>query len=418
MKNLRIGFVSTRLAGTDGVSLETAKWAQILSREGHECYYLAGELDTPAERSMPSERFHFTHPEIRDVYKGCFGCGTRSAITTSRIAALKLELKEDLRAFVQKFDLDLLIPENALTIPLNLPLGLALTEYIMETGFPAIAHHHDFFWERKRFLRNACWDYLNMSFPPHAPFVQHAVINSSQDNQLSVRTGISAVVIPNVMDYSNPPPAADDYADDLREALGIGSREKLILQPTRVVQRKGIEHSIELVYRLKMPAKLVISHSYGDEGDEYARRVRDYSKLLGVEPVFCSSIVGAERGRRADGSKIYTLADLYRQADLVTYPSLLEGFGNAFLEAIYYRRPLVVNDYAVFNSDIDPKGFQTIKMTDYVTAETVQKARSVLEDPEIGRKMADTNYELARRFFSYEVAAEKLRSLLVHIFGF
>jgi hypothetical protein len=35
---------------------------------------------------------------------------------------------------------------------LNIPLGLALTELIAETDIPVIGHHHDFFWERKRFL--------------------------------------------------------------------------------------------------------------------------------------------------------------------------------------------------------------------------------------------------------------------------
>lgn len=43
--NQRIGFVSTRFAGTDGVSLEAAKWAEVLEQEGHECYWFAGELD-------------------------------------------------------------------------------------------------------------------------------------------------------------------------------------------------------------------------------------------------------------------------------------------------------------------------------------------------------------------------------------
>ena len=27
---------------------------------------------------------------------------------------------------------------------MNLPLGVALTHFIAETGFPTIAHHHDF----------------------------------------------------------------------------------------------------------------------------------------------------------------------------------------------------------------------------------------------------------------------------------
>src|SRR5512143_1721788 len=108
---------------------------------------------------------------------------------------------------------------------MNLPLGLALTEFIAETSFPTIAHHHDFFWERKRFLVNCVWDYLNMAFPPHLPSIRHVVINSSGANQLSLRTGISSLLIPNVMDFHNPPPLPDDYTRDVRGALGVAEDE-------------------------------------------------------------------------------------------------------------------------------------------------------------------------------------------------
>jgi hypothetical protein len=37
-----IGFVSTRFAGNDGVSLEAAKWAEVLEASGHRCYWFAG----------------------------------------------------------------------------------------------------------------------------------------------------------------------------------------------------------------------------------------------------------------------------------------------------------------------------------------------------------------------------------------
>ncbi|MBW2613155.1 MAG: hypothetical protein JRE12_12480, partial [Deltaproteobacteria bacterium] len=60
-----VGFVSTRLAGTDGVSLETAKWAQVFEQEGFRCYYFAGELDRPSNCSYPMAEAHFTHPEVR-----------------------------------------------------------------------------------------------------------------------------------------------------------------------------------------------------------------------------------------------------------------------------------------------------------------------------------------------------------------
>ena len=417
MESKRIGFVATRLAGTDGVSLETDKWAEVLTEEGHECFYMAGELDTPGDRSFLVPECHFTHPGVVGTDEGCFGHQGRTPATTKKIERLKDVLKEALRAFILKFDLGLLLPENAITIPLNLPLGLALTEVFAETTIPAIAHHHDFFWERKRFLYNGCWDYLNQSFPPHLPNVHHAVLNSSQDNQLSLRTGISAEIIPNVMDFENPPPEPDKYAADAREALGLEPEDKLILQPTRVVKRKGIEHAVELVGRLDMPAKLVITHASGDEGDEYAARVREYSELLGVKTAFCSDIIAENRGKLPDGRKVYTLADIYPHADLVTYPSTLEGFGNAFLEALYYRRPIMVNNYSIYHSDIKPKGFWTVEMDDYVSKETVRQARDVLRRPEIAQEMTTHNYELAKRYFSYAVLRQKLRTMIVDCFG-
>jgi hypothetical protein len=36
------------------------------------------------------------------------------------------------------------VVENALAIPMNLALGVALPEFIGETSMPTIAHHHDF----------------------------------------------------------------------------------------------------------------------------------------------------------------------------------------------------------------------------------------------------------------------------------
>jgi glycosyltransferase involved in cell wall biosynthesis len=258
----RIGFVSTRFKGTDGVSLETEKWAHVLERLGHTCYYLSGASDRPSEHSRIVPEALFTHPDVRNIYDTAFSQRTRPQKTTRLLHQLKEHLKEHIYAFVRDFNLELLVAENALTIPMNLPLGMALTEFIAETGFPTIAHHHDFFWERKRFLVNCVWDYLNMAFPPHLPSIRHVVINSSGANQLSLRTGISSLLIPNVMDFYNPPPLPDDYTRDVRAALGIAEDEYFFLQPTRVVQRKGIEHAIELVNRLGAKARLVISHAF------------------------------------------------------------------------------------------------------------------------------------------------------------
>jgi glycosyltransferase involved in cell wall biosynthesis len=397
------GIVSTRLAGTDGVSLEAAKWATVFEEQGFSCYYFAGELDHPAERSYMAPEAHFNHPDIQDINRKCFGVTSRDRSISERIHQLTRTLKDHLYTFIDTFDIDYFLVENALTIPMNIPLGLALTQVVAETNIPTVAHHHDFYWERDRFMVNAVSDYLNMAFPPNLPsIVRHIVINSYADEQLSFRTGISARIAPNVMDFENPPPPPDEYTLDVRHSFDIEDDELLILQPTRIVHRKGIEHAIELVSRLNMKAKLVISHDAGDEGYAYQQRIEEYAKLMKVKLIIASDIVDEKRGLTEDGRKIYTLEDIYPYADLVTYPSTFEGFGNAFLEAVYFRKPIVVNTYSIYKKDIQPKGFNVIELDGYVTNDAVEQTRTVLKDSQIQKSMVDLNYELGKKYFSYK----------------
>lgn len=438
----RIGFISTRFAGTDGVSLETAKWAAVLERLGHECFYFCGQCDRPEEISyvvpeafyrhpeinaINNEAYQSTwgtlhegrkkHPEIEELHKDFFSVYIRPSHVTQRIHELREYFKEELYKFAHKFKLEALIIENASTIPLNIPLGLAITEFIAETGYPVIAHHHDFHWERQRFMNNSVRDYLASAFPPNLPSIRHVVINSIQEQQLASRAGIAAMVIPNVMDFDSPPPPLDDYASTARADLGVGPNQYLILQPTRIIQRKGIEHAIELTRRLGLPAELVISHAAGDEGTDYEKRVREFAAFLEVKVNFESAIVGDARGVTPEGRKIYTLEDVYPQADLVTYPSAIEGFGNAFLEAIYYRRPIVVNNYSIYEADIKPKGFKVVEFDGYISERTLEETRYVLKHPDVVAEEAEHNFKLAQRYYSYTMLEKRLHLLLANCFG-
>jgi glycosyltransferase involved in cell wall biosynthesis len=123
-------------------------------------------------------------------------------------------------------------------------------------------------------------------------------------------------------------------------------------------------------------------------------------------------MINEKRGRTVDGHKIYTLEDIYPFADLVTYPSTFEGFGNAFLEAVYFRKPIMVNTYSIYQMDIQPKGFNVIRMDGYVTEETVQHTRRVLDDPSLCREMVERNYAIARKCYSYKVLERKLGGLI------
>ncbi len=414
---LNIGFISTRLKGTDGVSLETEKWADVLERVGHKCFYFAGECDRPPEISHVVPEAFFHYPDNDYINRVVFSRSIRPPDITHLIHEHKNHLKNELYQFISKFDIQLLIAENVLAIPIHLPLGMALTELIAETELPVIGHHHDMFWERKRFLSNCVWDILNACFPPHMPSIRHVVINSSASNQLALRTGISSTLIPNVMDFDNPPAPPDDYSRQVKADLGLLKGEFLILQPTRIVQRKGIEHAIELVSRLNLDARLVISHASGDEGYEYEQFIREFAERMNVPALFIADIIKEKRGKTDDGRNVYTLEDVYPQAELVTYPSDFEGFGNAFLEAIYFGKPIMVNNYSIYNFDIRPKGFKVIEFDGYVTQDTVAMARSVLQTPSLAAEMAAHNYELARNHFSYTMLERRLHTIISEIFG-
>lgn len=407
----RIGFISTRLAGTDGVSLETAKWVSVLEAEGHTCHFFAGECDWPTELSHVVNEAHFEHPRIREINTDLFDNYLRQPRTSQSIQALKGALKEALYDFLETFELDLLIVENALAIPMNVPLGLALTEVIAETGRPTIAHHHDFYWERQRFSSSAAQDYLRAAFPPTLPSLYHVVINSFGQRQLAHRCGGSSTFIPNVMDFENPPDL-DGYADDLREALEIPEDAAFLLQPTRVVPRKRIEQTIELVRRLELPATLVISHAAGDEGRAYARYLEEYARFLDVDMRFASDRIAHHRGKTPNGEKVYSLGDAYQRADLVAYPSAIEGFGNAFLETLYYRRPIILNRYPVFQTDIQPKGFDVIAYKTHINSATVQNVRELLHSPARIEEMVEHNYTLGTRHYAFDTLRRALLPLI------
>lgn len=418
MSGQNIGFVSTRFAGTDGVSLESAKWAEVLWDHGHVSHWYAGVLDRDPATSMHVPEAWFKHPEVVEIDRQAFGSLKRSPEVTRKIFSLAEYLKRTIYDFVEKFRIDILVVQNALCIPMHIPLGVALTQFIAECEFPTIAHHHDFYWERDRFLVNSVGDVLEMAFPPSLPVIQHVTINTPAQEDLAHRRGCSSILVPNVLDFETPPEDDEQYSTDFREEVGLAPDDVMILQPTRVVPRKGIEHAIALLAQLGDPrCKLVVSHESGDEGQDYQYALVELAENAGVDLRFIHARIGESRSADAEGRKIYSLADAYRNADLVTYPSIYEGFGNALLEAFYYKKPVVVNRYSIFRTDIEPRGFDVIAMDGFLTRSVARRVREVIDNADERQRMVERNYELATKFFSYAVLRRKLRALVCNFTG-
>jgi mannosylglucosylglycerate synthase len=318
-----------------------------------------------------------------------------------------------LGGWVTSHRLELLVVENAWAIPMQLPLGLALRRVVEETGIPAIGHHHDYWWERERFASCVVPDLLHEAFPPDLPTIRHVSINSLAATGLRLRRGIASTVIPNVFDFEQPRPRPHPAVRrHLRSELGMSEEGLLVVQPTRVVPRKGIELAIELVARLDDPqAVLLITSPAGDEGLDYLVRLERRAERAGIRLRYAADRFEPDMNGELNGPA-HTLHEAYLSADLITYPSLYEGFGNALIEALFYGVPVVVNRYPVYDADIRPRGVRLIEIQGRITDDTVAEVRALLADPDRRRENARHNFEVGQRHFSYRVLRSHLRRLI------
>ena len=398
--------------------------AAVCQQLGHAVAYCAGELDNDGPPGTLVPEMHFAHPVARAIHNQAFGSTAPSPALRERITRSAEGLQARLLAFIAEYQIDLLVAQNVFAIPMQIPLAVALRDALQKTGLPAVAHNHDFYWERDRFRVNCIQDLLDDVFPPALPNLRHLVINSLAQQDLTARRNIDAVVLPNVFDFSTPadgtPAGIDAYNADLRTAIGLLADDLFILQPTRVVPRKGIELAVELVGRLNAASQrrhvLVITHHAGDEGLDYLRQLEAQATAAGVELRYVSSQFDSQRRTAADGSKVYSLWDAYPHADFVTYPSLTEGFGNALIEAIYFRKPALVNRYSVYAADIGPLGFDLVEIDGAVTHAAVSQTLQILADPDRRRQMVAHNFALGRQHFSLDVLRAHMQALIHSFF--
>ena len=401
------------MAGVDGVTFETAKWEAVLNGMGHDLRLCAGEVDALRFQARLVPPMHFTWAPAARVSAAAFDPESDPVAVRAEIDRLADLLLPVLRDWVQVNALDALIVENAWAIPMQLPLAVALRRMVEERRLPTIGHHHDYWWERERFATCVVPEVLEEAFPPDLPWVRHVSINSLGAGQLRRHRGIDSVVVPNVFDFGDRRPRRSPAVRRrLRQELGMSERGLLVVQPTRVVPRKGIELAIELVGRLDDPdAVLLITSPAGDEGLAYLVELERLAERHRVRLAYAADRFAPD----ADGKPIrpaHSLNDAYLAADLITYPSLYEGYGNALVEALYYGVPVMVNRYPVYVADIAPLGVRMIEIDGAISDDTIEEVRALLANPRRIRENAHHNFEVGQRHLSYGLLRRRLRSLL------
>jgi mannosylglucosylglycerate synthase len=279
----RVGIVSFRLGGPDGVSVVADHWGEAFRRLGLAVRTVAGA--GRADRLVPGLAMDATGgPDLPD------------------------RLAEALAG------VDLVVVENVCSLPRNPAAAAALAGLL--AGRPAILHHHDLPWQREEFAGLAGW-------PPDDPAWAHVTINERSRRELADR-GIAATCV-----YGGFPAPGPGRGELARERLGVPAGRWLLLQPTRAIPRKNVPAGLAMAEALGADYWLTgpVEDGYGPE----------------LERLLAATTCRAHR-RIPPG---LTMDDAYAACDAVVFPSTWEGFGAPLVEASLHRRPLAVGDYPV-----------------------------------------------------------------------
>jgi glycosyltransferase involved in cell wall biosynthesis len=294
--------LSYRLGGPDGVSIEAAKWQRALADLGYRIRTVAGEGSA-------------------DFLVGGLDAG---ALLTGRPSS-----PPDRSALLRSLDgAEVVVVENLCSLPLNPAAGEAVADALR--GRPAIMRHHDLPWQRERFL--------GAPPPPDDPAWIHVTINEVSAKQLA-RAGMTARVLQNAFEVH--PPRGDREAT--RGNLGLPPGARLLLQPTRAIERKRVD--------LGLRAAESIGAAYwilGPVEEGFHPR---------LEAILAAATVPVYQGPVPPMVGPVGVEHAYAACDAVVFPSDWEGFGNPPLEAAGHRKPVAVGRYPVA-AELRRLGFQ------------------------------------------------------------
>lgn len=445
---MRIAFLHNALGKTDGVSLEVDKWKSVLSEMGHEVFYIAGnENDTNIV--IPELDFYHsqTKKEIKNATVELTDYRDQEALLEDIRHSANL-IKSKLYDIIEDKKIDVIIPNNLMSVGYHIAVLKAIYELIEETGIKTICHNHDFYFEDSKEVTQTCRgikDILEEMAPPKLPNVKNLVINKIAKRELFNRKHINADIVPNVFDFDMKPWERDEYNAGFLKDFNIKEDDLVFLQATRVMDRKGIELAIDVVGDLNKKKQSLIGktlyngkkftdnssiillcagivENFGISG-EYVNGLTRRAKEKQVDLRFIGERVSHSRGMKG-GEKIYSLWDSYVYSDFVTYPSIWEGFGNQFIEAVFAKLPIVAFEYPVYISDLKEKGFETVSLGDkyfkkdvliYIDEDIIKRAGDKIVEILLDRSRADImtgkNYNIAKENYSYKVLKNIIKEL-------
>jgi mannosylglucosylglycerate synthase len=375
-----------------GVEVTIAAHARAIAAAGHSARIIAGSgaLHAPGIETR-------LLPELGS--RGTLIEGLARELAAGIVSETFHALVERLRAWLADAlaDVDALLVHNVLSLHKNLAFTAALRQ-LHETGrLPrTLAWCHDFAWRDPLYTPalhpGAPWNLLRDPWPG----VLYVVVSEDRRGILADLLGIDPaqirVVTPGV-----------DLAAFLKlepATLGLIHRHDLLnaapllLLPARVTRRKNIELAITIVAALRErghPARLVVTGPPGPHNPANAAYLAELIALRnehapGDAVLFLYEAYTDGAGKPLPVTDVM-LADWYRLADGLLFPSRYEGFGIPVLEAGLAGIP-------IFCSAIPPL-LATAGAA--ATAFTLEEAPATVAERIAAALTADPRYALRRR---------------------
>lgn len=430
----KVLIVHFRVGKTDGVSIEIAAWKEILESAGAIVKLCSGPVNCGADFVI-SNLEQQLNPTIFELDEAAFGKGDRLKSESDFATEFRREQEiiiKEFTAILDQYQPDRIIISNIFSVGEHIAAAGAFTRVLDEKKIPTIGIHHDFYWENIRYRKPAfplVSEQLAQYFPPVRPWLTHCCINSIAKRALKELRDIDAAVVCDTIDFGRSL-SESERSRELRHSCSPDDNDIIVLQATRIVRRKNIEIAVDLVKKLEGQAKeggaiklydgsvfdpaknriILVLAGYTEKRDEkYKDDIFDYAKHLGVNLCYLGDLIN-----NPSGEKRYTLLDSYPIADIITYPSEYEGFGNQYLEAVWSKKPVAVFEYPVFKIDIAPKGFGCISLGDVIESRenlvkipenTLESAAKqvweILTNRERYSRLVESNFDLGRKYFAY-----------------
>jgi glycosyltransferase involved in cell wall biosynthesis len=286
---------------------------------------------------------------------------------TKDFESLRDELAKQLQHALS--GVDILIAHNVCSLNKNLALTAALHKLHTSKNLPRlILWHHDLAWTTPRYqseLHNGYpWDLLRTDWGN----IMHVVVSEQRRAELADLMKLDPVsirVIPNGVDVARFY-KLEPQTQTLLEQTRLLDAAPILLLPVRVTPRKNIELALHTLADLRKQfpdAALVVT---GPLGPHNARNREYFDTLLSLRAKLSLQSSAHFLAELTDSFlPDEVIADFFRLADALFFPSREEGFGIPLIEAAFSHLPafcaniaplreLGLSDATYFSPDENP----------------------------------------------------------------